>query len=240
MSSLPRGTRRWAVVVLASTGMAVAVAGATAGGERSTARAAANVTITARDFFWSPDSVTIQVGDTVTWTNEQGFHNVLLGDSRLNQPAFPADPAWNPPPTRTFTEPGSYTFVCEVHPGMTGTVNVGGGEPTPTPTATPTPTPGVPPPGGAAPDTTPPTLSAVTVSSAGSGVRVRLTVSEPATVNARFVSGDNSALLRSQAEQGTWTLERPLAIGTYTYELWAVDAMGNRSASEIGEVRVRG
>ena len=62
------------------------------------ARAAANVTITARDFFWSPGAVTIQVGDTVTWTNEQGFHNVLLGDSRLNQPGFPTDPAWNPPP----------------------------------------------------------------------------------------------------------------------------------------------
>jgi plastocyanin len=234
-----RGRRCAAVILVAVAGAGV-VAGATAGGDGTTARAAANVTITARDFFWSPDAVQIQVGDTVTWTNAQGFHNVLLGDSRLNQPGFPADPPWNPPPTRTFTEPGSYTFVCEVHPGMTGTVNVGGGEPTPTPTATPTPTPEVPPPGGVAPDTTPPALSAVTASSAGSGVRVRLTVSEPATVNARFVGGDDIALLRSQVEQGTWTLERSLAGGTYTYELWAVDAMGNRSASEIGEVRVRG
>ena len=50
----------------------------------------------------------------------------LLGDSRLNQPGFPSDPAWNPPPQRTFNEPGSYTFVCEVHPAMAGTVNVGG------------------------------------------------------------------------------------------------------------------
>ena len=120
------GYRRWAVGFLAAAGVAIAIAGASAGGERTTARAAANVTITARDFFFNPSSVTIQVGDTVTWTNEQGFHNVLLGDSRLNQPGFPQDPSWNPPPQQTFNEPGSYTFVCEVHPGMSGTVNVAG------------------------------------------------------------------------------------------------------------------
>ena len=234
------GYRRWAVGFLAAAGVAIAIAGASAGGERTTARAAANVTITARDFFFNPSSVTIQVGDTVTWTNEQGFHNVLLGDSRLNQPGFPQDASWNPPPQQTFNEPGSYTFVCEVHPGMSGTVNVQGGEPTPTPTATATPTPAVPPPGSAQPDTTPPALSAVTVAPAGAGVQARLTVSEPATINVRFTGGGDVYQLRGQVEQGTRTLQRPLPNGTYSYELWAVDAMGNRSGSEIGEVRVRG
>ena len=128
MSSVPRRARRLAALVLATAAAATAavIAGDAPDGGGATARAAANVTITARDFFWSPDTVTIQVGDTVTWTNAQGFHNVLLGDSRLNQPGFPTDPAWNPPPQQTFDEPGSYTFICEVHPGMTGTVNVGG------------------------------------------------------------------------------------------------------------------
>jgi plastocyanin len=217
----------------------MAIAGASAGGERTTARAAANVTITARDFFFTPSTVNIQVGDAVTWTNEQGFHNVLLGDSRLNQPGFPEDPAWNPPPTRTFNEPGSYTFVCEVHPGMTGTVNVAGGEPTPTPTATATPTPAVPPPGSAEPDTTAPQLSAVTVAPANDGVQVQLTVSEAATINLRLSGGDVYRL-RAQVEPGSRTLRRPLPNGTYSYELWAVDAMGNRSTSEVGQVRIRG
>jgi hypothetical protein len=45
---------------------------------------------------------------------------------------------------------------------------------------------------------------------------------------------------RWQVQQGTWTLTRPLPAGTYAYELWAVDAMGNRSGGEFGEVRVRG
>jgi plastocyanin len=231
--------KRAAAIVLAAGVVAGVLAGATAGGDRSTARAAANVTITARDFFWSPDAVTIQVGDTVTWTNAQGFHNVLLGDSRLNQPGFPTDPSWNPPPQRTFMGPGSFTFVCEVHPGMTGTVNVEGGEPTPTPTPTTTPPPAVPPPGGGAPDTTAPTVSGLTVSGTTGRAIVRLTVSERATINVRFATTGDVATLRSQVEQGTWTLDRPLAGGTYSYELWAVDAMANRSSTFAGEVRVR-
>ena len=232
--------RRLAVGVLAAAGVALAIAGATAGGDRTTARAAAAVTITAHDFFFEPSTVTVQVGDTVTWTNEQGLHNVLLGDSRLNAPGFPEDAPWNPPPSYTFTAPGSYTFVCEVHPGMTGTVNVqGDGEPTPTPTATPTPTPGVPPPGGAEPDTTPPALSGLSIGPAAGGVQVGLTVSEPATINVRF-SGPDVLWLRAQVEAGARTLHRTLPNGRYSYELWAVDAMGNRSSSVVGEVRVRG
>ena len=242
MSSVPRRARRLATLVLASAvAAAIAVtAGDAPGGGGATARAAANVTITARDFFWSPDTVAIQVGDTVTWTNAQGFHNVLLGDSRLNQPGFPSDPAWNPPPQVTFNDPGSYTFVCEVHPGMTGTINVAGGEPTPTPTPTPTPAPPVPPPGSAPADTTAPAISNLAVTGLSGRVQVRLTVSEPATVNARFIGGSDTVVMRRQVQQGTWTLERPLTSGTWRYELWAVDAMSNRSTVEVGEVRVSG
>ncbi len=240
MSSLLVRARRCAAVLITAAAAAGVIAGATTGGAGGTARAAANVTITARDFFWSPDAVTIQVGDTVTWTNAQGFHNVLLGDSRLNQPGFPNDPAWNPPPQQTFDTPGSYTYFCEVHPGMTGTISVAGGEPTPTPTPTPTPAPAVPPPGGGPADTTAPSLSNITVSGSNNRARVRLTVSERSTVNVRFANGDDVFRLRSQVEQGTWTLERELATGRYAYELWAVDAMGNRSSSYPGEVSVGG
>ena len=63
---------------------------------------------------------------------------------------------------------------------------------------------------------------------------------ERATVNVRFAKDGDVVTMRSQAQQGTWTIERPLASGTYAYELWAVDAMGNRSATHPGEVRVRG
>ena len=240
MRFVSRRIRRFVVLVVAIVAAVATLSAGQGGGDGATARAAANVTITARDFFWSPDTVNIQVGDTVTWTNAQGFHNVLLGDSRLNQPGFPNDPSWNPPSDRTFTEPGSYTFVCEVHPGMTGTVNVAGGEPTPTPTPTATPTPVVPPPGSAPADTTAPAVSGLSVSGVNGRAQVRLTVSEAATVNVRFAASDDVFTMRRQVVAGTSTLERPLAGGRYTYELWAVDAMGNRSSVYAGEVRVRG
>jgi hypothetical protein len=83
-------------------------------------------------------------------------------------------------------------------------------------------------------------VSGLTVSGSGSRARVQLTVSERATVNVRFVNGDDVRLQRSQVEQGTSTFERALPNGRYTYELWAVDAMGNRSATEFGEVRING
>ena len=137
MSSLLVRARRCAAVLITAAAAGGAIAGAATGGDGGTARAAANVTITARDFFWSPDAVTIQVGDTVTWTNAQGFHNVLLGDSRLNQPGFPTRSVLEPAAAADVRHAGIYTFVCEVHPGMTGTVKVAGGEPTPTPTPRP-------------------------------------------------------------------------------------------------------
>jgi plastocyanin len=240
MSMPVKAVRRAAAVAVVGAAVAIA-AGAASSDEEITARAAANVTIEARDFFFSPDSVNIQVGDTVTWTNAQGFHNVLLGDSRLNQPGFPNDPAWNPPPSRTFDAAGSYTFICEVHPGMTGTVNVsGGGEPTPTPTPTPTPPPAVPPPGGATPDRTPPSLTGITATGVDGKVQLRLTTSERATITAHFATSGDAYSLRAQAEAGTWMVERALPSGSYTFEIVAVDAMGNRSATEVGEVSVRG
>jgi len=234
-------------LAIAAAAAAIAAAGAigiAGAGDEATAGkarvAAADTTITGRDFFWEPRDVTIQVGDTVTWQNAQGFHNVMVEDERLNQPGFPSDGAWNPPPQKTFTTEGVYTFLCEVHPDMTGTITVGGGgEPTPTPTPTPDP---VPPPGDGPPDDTPPTLTNVTLTGTTPGrVRVRYTVSEPATINVRLTAQDGFAqTLRAQSQEGTWTFERQVANGRYTSEAWAVDPMGNRSATQQGQVRIGG
>ena len=53
-------------------------------------------------------------------------------------------------------------------------------------------------------------------------------------MNVRFVTEGDVTTMRRQVEYGTWTLERPLATGRYSYELWAVDAMGNRSSTLPG------
>ncbi|MEM1214776.1 MAG: lamin tail domain-containing protein [Bacteroidota bacterium] len=79
---------------------------------------------------YTPDMLTIQVGDMVTWTNMGGFHNV-----NGEQATYPANPesfgngaasgaAWTY--SYTFNTPGTYTYQCDPHVGfnMIGTVIV--------------------------------------------------------------------------------------------------------------------
>jgi plastocyanin len=75
-------------------------------------------------FSFSPGSVTIAKGGTVTWTNEAGkvAHNVTFA-------ATTGAPANIPNMTsgsnsRSFAASGSYSYQCTNHPGMNGTVSV--------------------------------------------------------------------------------------------------------------------
>ena len=84
-----------------------------------------DVTVSVFNFGFSPDPVTIQVGDTITWENNQGFHNVVStsGPESFSSGA-PAGAGWSY--SRTFTQPGTYTYICEVHSNMQGTIIVEG------------------------------------------------------------------------------------------------------------------
>lgn len=106
---------------------------------------AAEFEVSVSNFAFDPEELTVQVGDTVTWTNEQGLHNV-------NAPGFfrcadgcdgeggngdPALPPWSF--SRTFTQEDVINYACEIHVafGMTGRVTVvAGGGPTLTVTGT--------------------------------------------------------------------------------------------------------
>src|SRR4051794_28936718 len=72
---------------------------------------------------FTPDSVTIEAGDTVTVSNTNGGDHNLHWDDRMAAEQLPG-PSWTS--TRTFDQPGTYTFACDVHrsSGMTGTIVV--------------------------------------------------------------------------------------------------------------------
>jgi hypothetical protein len=75
-----------------------------------------------------PDTPRINPGDTVTFVNDSGQHNVRFADGLFTSPATPMLPAgWpSPPASRTFNQAGSFNFSCDLHaPGMRGTVIVG-------------------------------------------------------------------------------------------------------------------
>ena len=110
---------------------------------------AADQTVSANsDDTFSAKTVTITAGDTVTWHNDGGRHNVRFDDGSFTMPASPSTSAWTV--SRTFNTPGTFTYYCVQHQdvGMTGTVVVNAAPGAP-PATNPGPTP---PPGGGGSD----------------------------------------------------------------------------------------
>jgi plastocyanin len=136
-----RETRaRWLRFVGASAALvAVAMTAGPAGGEVGSGTDA-TVTATSMNTF-VPASVTINQGETVTWTNSGGGeHNVVFEDGSFTQPASPSTESWTV--SRTFGVAGTFRYYCARHTSMTGTVNV---NPAPPPGGTPPPPGGTPP-----------------------------------------------------------------------------------------------
>ena len=93
---------------------------------------AANQTVTATssDTF-SPEAVTISQGETVTWNNGGGNHNVRFDNGSFADPATPSTSSWTV--SHRFDTPGTFHYVCEQHaPDMEGTVTVTPSRPAPT------------------------------------------------------------------------------------------------------------
>ena len=80
---------------------------------------------------WSPDVLTINVGDTVTWTNSSGTHNVngTTATFSSNPESFGNSIGTGWTYEHIFTIAGTYDFQCDVHvgSGMTGTITVQSG-----------------------------------------------------------------------------------------------------------------
>jgi plastocyanin len=102
-----------------------------------------SVTATPSNRF-SPETVTVTQGESVTWTNAGGYHNVHFDDESFLQPPIVDQSAWTV--SRTFGEPGSFTYYCDAHSfvGMTGAVNVVAPDPGADPSATGTAAGGAP------------------------------------------------------------------------------------------------
>ena len=92
-----------------------------------------------------PSTVTIDPGDTVTWTNGGGAHRLKSSSGNWSKEADLLTPGSNT--SATFNHPDNYTYYCEIHgtptSGMRGTVVVRAPSPTPT-SKSPTPKPTTP------------------------------------------------------------------------------------------------
>jgi plastocyanin len=92
-------------------------AAAPAGG----AHTSASATVTMADFFFSPGSVTVAVGDTVTWHNSgQAPHTATADSGSFDTGTVNAGGS----ASHRFTTAGTFTYTCTIHPNMHGTVRV--------------------------------------------------------------------------------------------------------------------
>ena len=72
-----------------------------------------------KDFL--PEDLTINVGDTVVWTNnDDSPHTVTADDDEFNSGNLAEGATWS----YTFTEAGTYDYHCNYHSSMTGSVTV--------------------------------------------------------------------------------------------------------------------
>jgi plastocyanin len=77
-----------------------------------------------KNFAFSPVILTIKTGTTVTWMNEDGAPHQVSSDPGTLV-AFTSDSLANGASYQfTFTQPGTYTYHCVIHPSMKGTIIV--------------------------------------------------------------------------------------------------------------------
>jgi LPXTG-motif cell wall-anchored protein len=94
------------------------------------ANAAANGSVTIVDFEFQPSSISVDQGDTVTWTNNgPTAHSATAPDGSFDTGIFPAGQSRS----HTFNDAGTFSYICTPHPNMHGTIVVrasqsGGGD----------------------------------------------------------------------------------------------------------------
>jgi plastocyanin len=82
---------------------------------------AASADVKIDNFSFGPQTITVGVGTTVTWTNRDDIpHTVVSTDGVFKSKVRDTDEKFS----YTFTKAGTYSYFCSVHPKMTGTVIV--------------------------------------------------------------------------------------------------------------------
>jgi plastocyanin len=82
---------------------------------------AASAAVKIDNFVFGPQTITVPVGATVTWTNSDDIpHTAVSTEGVFKSKVMDTDEKFS----YTFTKPGTYPYYCSIHPKMTGKVVV--------------------------------------------------------------------------------------------------------------------
>ena len=108
--------------VLLISNVAPSGGGVSAAGNAATPAAGNDVgAVEIVDFAFAPDPLEIAVGETVTWTNRDAApHTATADDGSFDSGTLAMGDSFS----FTFETPGTYTYICTIHPQMAGTIVV--------------------------------------------------------------------------------------------------------------------
>lgn len=82
---------------------------------------AAGTSVAIVNFGFNPSTLTVKVGDTVSWTNGSGTpHTVTADDGSFDSGTVNA----GTPFQQTFSAAGTFSYHCTIHPSMKATITV--------------------------------------------------------------------------------------------------------------------
>ena len=73
-----------------------------------------------KNFAFEPKTVTIKVGQAVTWTNQDSAAHTVAGDGGIDSGDLSKGKSYS----KTFDTEGAFDYHCSIHPSMTGQVIV--------------------------------------------------------------------------------------------------------------------
>jgi plastocyanin len=85
------------------------------------ARAGEPVTIAIDHFAFGPNDITVEPGTIVEWVNrDQTIHNIIMPAAKVASPGMDTGDHF----TFRFETAGDFSYLCGLHPHMTGVVHV--------------------------------------------------------------------------------------------------------------------
>ena len=169
----------------------------------------ANTNLNIVNFAFSPNTATISVNDTVTWTWVGSPHSSTSDTGVWDSGVFGTGHTF----TRAFTSAGSFPFHCSVHPFMTGTITVQAANVPPTVAFT---TPG---------------NGSVFAAPASFTLNAKASDSDGSVTNVQFLEGTN--VLGNSINPPYSASVSNLPAGAYTFSAVATDNGGSKASDTI-------
>jgi plastocyanin len=103
-----------------ATPAATSPAGTPKATQAATTPEAEGASVEIKNFAFEPKTVTIKVGQTVTWTNQDSAAHTVVGGDGIDSGDLSKGKSYS----KTFDTEGAFDYHCSIHPQMKGQVIV--------------------------------------------------------------------------------------------------------------------